>query len=46
MPRIDISSTAIRDRAASGESIRYLVPPAVAAYITDHDLYATIQRAT
>jgi nicotinate-nucleotide adenylyltransferase len=39
MPRIDVSSTAIRDRAAAGESIRYLVPPPVAAYITDHALY-------
>jgi nicotinate-nucleotide adenylyltransferase len=39
MPRIDISSTAIRDRAAAGASIRYLAPPPVAAYITDHALY-------
>jgi nicotinate-nucleotide adenylyltransferase len=38
-PRLEISSTAIRARIALGRSIRYLVPPAVLAWIEDHDLY-------
>jgi nicotinate-nucleotide adenylyltransferase len=38
-PRIRLSASEIRDRAAAGRSIRYLVPDAVAAYIGDHGLY-------
>jgi nicotinate-nucleotide adenylyltransferase len=41
MPRIDISSTAIRSHVASGFSARFLVPDAVAAYIETNDLYKT-----
>lgn len=33
------SSSDVRARAAAGHSIRYLVPPAVEAYIRDHGLY-------
>lgn len=38
-PIIDISSTEIRRRIASGESIRYLVPESVRGYIEQHQLY-------
>ncbi len=33
------SASAVRSLAAAGKSIRYLVPPAVDAYICEHDLY-------
>jgi nicotinate-nucleotide adenylyltransferase len=40
MPRLDISSSEIRRRVATGRPIRYLVPDGVAAYISSEGLYA------
>ena len=39
-PRLRLSASELRERAASGRSLRYLVPDAVAAYIGDHALYS------
>ena len=39
-PRLRLSASVLRDRAANGRSLRYLVPDAVAAYIGDHALYS------
>jgi nicotinate-nucleotide adenylyltransferase len=39
MPAIEVSSSAVRQRAARGEAIDQLVGPAVAGYIAAHGLY-------
>ena len=39
MPRVDISSTLVRERVRAGMPISYLVPDGVARYIAEHDLY-------
>lgn len=39
MPRIDVSSTLVRRRAAEGRPIRYLVPDAVAAAVERTGIY-------
>ncbi len=41
VPAIGVSATAIREAVARGDSIRYLVPAGVAAYIAAHELYRT-----
>lgn len=38
-PALDVSSSAIRARAAAGRSLRYLVPDAVVRYAARHRLY-------
>jgi nicotinate-nucleotide adenylyltransferase len=43
-PRIRLSASELRGRAATGRSLRYLVPDAVAAYIDDHGLYRNTRR--
>ncbi len=45
MPRIDLSSTEIRRRVASGQSIRYRTPRAVEMYLETHQLYRGGERA-
>ena len=44
MPQLDISSSLIRAKLRRGESIRYLVPDAVAHYLTRYHLYAGTAR--
>jgi nicotinate-nucleotide adenylyltransferase len=41
MPRLDVSSSLLRRRAAAGLPLRYLVPDAVAAYIEREGLYGS-----
>jgi nicotinate-nucleotide adenylyltransferase len=42
---IDISATEVRNRVATGSSIRYLVPPAVEELIRRHQLYQEPSRS-
>ena len=46
MPRIDISSTLVRRRAARGKPIRYLVPDKVANFIGAQSLYGASEPAS
>ncbi len=43
-PGIDISSSYLRNRIASGKSVRYLVPETVFHYIEKHKLYTKSPR--
>jgi nicotinate-nucleotide adenylyltransferase len=45
MPRVDVSSTLVRARAAAGKPIRYLVPDKVANYIGAQSLYSSSATA-
>jgi nicotinate-nucleotide adenylyltransferase len=45
-PLLPISGSVVRSRVAAGRSIRYLVPDAVARYITDHALYTANSMRT
>ena len=42
MPAIEVSSTMVRERAADGRPVRYLVPDAVAGLIEERDLYPRV----
>ena len=42
---LDISATDIRSRLAAGRSIRFLVPPAVQAYLESNGLYRSMQAS-
>jgi nicotinate-nucleotide adenylyltransferase len=44
VPHIDISSTDLRRRFAADEAVRYLVPPAVEAYVRERGLYGAAAR--
>jgi nicotinate-nucleotide adenylyltransferase len=46
MPRIDISSSEIRERVQKGLSVRYRVPDAVEAYIREHKLFGNQREPT
>jgi nicotinate-nucleotide adenylyltransferase len=39
MPRIDVSSTLVRERVAEGRPVQYLVPDAVRAALSERGLY-------
>lgn len=43
-PLLEISSTTIRERAAKGLTVHYMVPDAVADYIKRHQLYKETQK--
>lgn len=40
MPQFGVSSSAVRERAAAGRPLRYLVPEAVARFIAEKGVYA------
>lgn len=44
VPEINISASSVRRLAASGRSLRYLLPAAVIEYIESHDLYGSTEK--
>jgi nicotinate-nucleotide adenylyltransferase len=40
MPQFGVSSSAVRERAAAGRPLRYLVPESVARFIEEKDIYS------
>jgi nicotinate-nucleotide adenylyltransferase len=46
MPRVDVSSTMVRERVAAGRPIRYLVPEGVGGYIANRGLYRVVAHST
>jgi nicotinate-nucleotide adenylyltransferase len=40
MPQFGVSSSAVRDRAAAGRPLRYLVPEPVARFIEEKEIYS------
>jgi nicotinate-nucleotide adenylyltransferase len=44
MPRVDVSSSMVRERVASGKPIRYLVPEGVGEYIANRGLYSAVRE--
>ena len=44
VPALAISSSYLRERAAAGQSLRYLTPDSVIGYLTTHCLYASEGR--
>ena len=46
MPAVDLSSSAVREHAATGESVDEFVGPEVGAYIAEHALYRQPARVS
>lgn len=44
MPKVEISSSDIKERFYAGKSVKYLLPDSVAQYVIDHNLYGTISN--
>ncbi len=40
MPQFGVSSSSVRERAAAGRPLRYLVPEAVARFIEEKGIYS------
>ena len=43
VPRLDLSSTELRGRAAAGRSLRFLVPDAVRSFVEGRELYCDLR---
>jgi nicotinic acid mononucleotide adenylyltransferase len=45
-PLLDVSSSAVRERAGAGEPIEQLVGAGIAGYVAEHGLYGARARAS